>query len=119
MVAVAALQTVFVAQLQAERFLLGDIENAALRINWRPYSCWVFHFSRQLLLGLLTQELGRAFAGLRIVRQPIEKILLRKYPPDSPLFQSQPNARWTRGFDGSIIGVMDFVVVQVRKSWKR
>jgi hypothetical protein len=36
-----------------------------------------FHFSREILFSLLAQELGRALAEFRIVRQPIERILAR------------------------------------------
>ena len=41
-----------------------------------------FHFPRQILLSLLAQELGRALAEFRIVRQPIERILPQKIRAD-------------------------------------
>ena len=47
-----------------------------------------FQFARQILLSLLAQELGRALAEFRIVRQSIERIPPQKIRTDLVFFET-------------------------------
>jgi hypothetical protein len=83
-----------------------------------------FHFPRQILFSLVAQELGRALAEFRIVRQPIERILPQKIRSQWISRKIRSHSQWIFREAGKrqmdqrvprveIIGVLGFVLVHV------